>query len=71
MSIEMIRMSKKNFTRLSSVRSSLSGGARPWLRRLWAAPGAIQFDLGGSDYIDVNGGSAAWTALALLVSGRS
>ena len=70
MSIEMFRMSKQNVTRLfvgaivAVVAGIVLGGAA-----LLAALASDAIDLGGSDYIDVNGGSGAWTALALLIVG--
>ena len=36
---------------------------------LSAALASDAIDLGGSDYIDVNGGSGAWTALGLVIVG--
>ena len=70
MSIEMFRMSKKNVTRLFvgaivAVGAGLVLGAAALL----AALASDAIDLGGSDYIDVNGGSGAWTALGLLIVG--
>jgi hypothetical protein len=70
MSIEMIRMSKKNITRLF-VGAIVAVGAALVLgfTALWAALASDAIDLGGSDYIDVNGGSGAWTALGLVIVG--
>ena len=36
---------------------------------LWAAMASDAIDLGGSDVVDVNGGSGAWTALGLVIVG--
>jgi hypothetical protein len=36
---------------------------------LWAALVSDAIDVGGSDVIDVNGGSGAWTALGLVIVG--
>jgi hypothetical protein len=70
MSIEMIRMSKKNVTRLF-VRAivAVCAGVVLGFAALWAALASDAIDLGGSHYIDVNAGSGAWTALGLAVVG--
>ena len=70
MSIEMIRMSKKNVVRLF-VGASVAVGAGLVLgfAALWAALASDAIDLGGSHVIDVNGGSGAWTALGLVIVG--
>ena len=68
MSIEMIRMSKKNVTRLFVGAAVAVGvGLVLGVAALWAALASDAIDLGGSDFIDVNGGSGAWTALGLVV----
>ena len=70
MSIEMFQMSKTTVTRLfvgaivAVVAGIVLGAAA-----LFAALASDAIDLGGSDYIDVNGGSGAWTALGLLILG--
>ena len=70
MSIEMIRMSKKNVTRLFvGAIVAVGAGLVLGFAALWAALASDAIDVGGSDVIDVNGGSGAWTALALLVVG--
>jgi hypothetical protein len=37
--------------------------------RLWPALASDAIDIGGSEVIDVNGGSGAWTALGLVIVG--
>jgi hypothetical protein len=70
MSIEMIRMSKKNVTRLFvGATVAVCAGVVLGFAALWAALASDAIDLGGSDYIDVNGGSGAWTALGLVIVG--
>jgi hypothetical protein len=73
MSIEMFakfQMSKKTVTRLF-VGAIVAAGAGLILgiAALWAALASDAIDLGGSHYIDVNGGSGAWTALGLVIVG--
>ena len=70
MSIEMIRMSKKNVTRLFvGAIVAVGAGLVFGFGALWAALASDAIDLGGSEYIDVYGGSGAWTALGLVVVG--
>ena len=70
MSIEMFRMSKKNVTRLFvGAIVAVGAGLVLGFAALWAALASDAIDLGGSDYIDVNGGSGAWTALGLVIVG--
>ena len=70
MSIEIFRMSKKNVTRLFvSAIVAVAAGLVLGFSALWAALASDAINLGGSDYIDVNGGSGAWTALALVIVG--
>ena len=70
MSIETFRMSKKNIARLFvGATVAVVAGAVLGIAALWAALASDAIDLGGSDYIDVNGGSGAWTALALVIVG--
>ncbi|HET7857189.1 MAG TPA: hypothetical protein VFL41_12090 [Gaiellaceae bacterium] len=70
MSIEMIWMSKKNVTRLFvGALVAVGAGLVLGVAALWAALASDAIDLGGSDYIDVNGGSGAWTALGLVIAG--
>jgi hypothetical protein len=66
----MFRMSKKNVTRLFvSAIVAVGAGLVLGFAALWAALASDAINLGGSDYIDVNGGSGAWTALALVIVG--
>ena len=70
MSIETFRMSKKNIARLFvGATVAVVAGVVLGIAALWAALASDAIDLGGSDYIDVNGGSGAWTALALVIVG--
>jgi hypothetical protein len=70
MSIEMFRMSKKNVTRLFvSAIVAVGAGLVLGFAALWAALASDAINLGGSHYIDVNGGSGAWTALGLVIVG--
>jgi H+/Cl- antiporter ClcA len=70
MSIEIIRMSKKNVTRLF-VAAVLAVGAGLILgfAAVSAALASDAIDVGGNHVIDVNGGSGAWTALGLVIVG--
>jgi hypothetical protein len=70
MSIEMFRMSKKSVTRLFvGATVAIVAGVVLGVAALWAALASDAIDLGGSNYIDVNGGSGAWTALGLVILG--
>ncbi|MGH3083135.1 MAG: hypothetical protein ACRDNP_03590 [Gaiellaceae bacterium] len=70
MSIEIIRMSKKNVTRLFVGASvALGVGLVLGVAALSAALASDAIDVGGSDVIEVNGGSGAWTALGLFIVG--
>lgn len=70
MSIEMFRMSKKNITQLFvGAIVAVVAGVVLGIAALSAALASDAIDLGGSDYIDVNGGSGAWTALGLVAAG--
>ena len=70
MSIEMLRMSKENVTRLFvGGIVAVVVGIVLGIAALSAALASDAIDLGGSDYIDVNGGSGAWIALGLLIVG--
>jgi hypothetical protein len=70
MSIEMIRMSKKNVTRLFvGAVVAVGAGLVLGVAALWTALASDAIDVGGSDVIDVNGGSGAWTALGLVIGG--
>ena len=70
MSIEMFRMSKKNVTRLFvGALVAVGAGVVLGFVALSAALASDAIDVGGSDVIDVNGGSGAWTALGLIIVG--
>ena len=70
MSIDTFRMSKKNVTRLFvAAIVAVVAGVVVGVAALWTALASDAIDLGGSDYIDVNGGSGAWTALGLVIVG--
>lgn len=70
MSIEMFRMSKKNVTRLFvGALVAVGVGVVLGFIALWAAWASDAVDVGGSDVVDVNGGSGAWTVLGLVVVG--
>jgi len=68
MSIEMFRMSKQKVTRFFVAAVVAAGaGLMLGIAALWVALASDAIDLGGSHYVDVNGGSGAWTALTLIV----
>ena len=70
MSIEMIRISKKNVTRLVVAAVAAVGvGLVLSIAALSAALASDAIDVGGGTSIDVNGGSGAWTALGLVTVG--
>ena len=70
MSIELIRMSKKNVTRLFvGAIVAVGAGLVLGFAAFGAALASDAIDVGGSDVIDVNGGSGAWTALGLGIVG--
>ena len=70
MSIEMIRMSKKNVTRLFVGAMVAAGvGLVLGFAALWVALASDAIDFGGKYVIDVHGGSGAWTALGLFIVG--
>jgi hypothetical protein len=70
MSIEMIRMSKKNVTRLFvGAVVAVAAGLVLGFAAVGTALATDAIDFGGSYVIDVNGGSGAWTALALVIVG--
>ena len=70
MSIEMIRMSKMNVTRLFVGASvAIGAGLVLSLAALGTALASDAINVGGSDIIDVNGGAGAWTALGLVIVG--
>jgi hypothetical protein len=66
----MIRMSKKNVTRLFvGAVVVVAAGLVLGLAALWTTLASDAIEVGGSDFIDVNGGSGAWTALGLVIVG--
>jgi hypothetical protein len=70
LSIETFRRSKRAVTRLFVAAAvAFCAGLVLGVAALWAALSSDAIDLGGSDVIDVNGGSGAWTALALVIVG--
>lgn len=70
MSIELIRISKKNVTRLFvGAIVAVGAGLVLGFAAVWAALASDAIDVGGSDVIDVNGGSGAWIALGLVILG--
>ena len=61
-------MSKRSVTRLFvGAVVALAVGLVLGIAALWSALASDAIDLGGSDVIDLNGGSGAWTALGLVV----
>ena len=67
---EKFRMSKKSVTRLFvGAIAAVGAGLVLGIAALWAALASDAIDIGGSHYVDVNGGSGAWTALALVIVG--
>lgn len=69
-SLERFRMTKSSVTRLFIAAIVAFGvGLVLSFAALWAALASDAIDFGGSHYIDVNGGTGAWTALALVVVG--
>jgi len=70
MSIEMIWMSKKNVTRLFvGAIVAVGMGLVLGFAALWAALASDAIDVGGRQFVDVNGGTGAWTALGLVIVG--
>lgn len=70
MSIEAFRMSKKGVTRLFVAALAAFGvGGVLGIAALWAALASDAIDVGGSHVLELNGGSGAWTALALVIVG--
>jgi len=68
--LEMLRMSKKSVTRLFVGAAVLFAlGLVLGIAALWAALASDAIDLGGDHFIDVDRGSGAWTALALVIVG--
>jgi len=70
MSIETVRLSKRNVTRLFvGAIIAVGAGLVFGFAALWSALASDAIDIGGSHVVDVNGGSGAWTALALVIVG--
>jgi len=70
MSIETFRMSKQNIRRLFvGAIVAVVAGIVLAIAALSAALASDAVDVGGGDYIDVNGGAGAWTALGLVIVG--
>jgi hypothetical protein len=70
MSIETLRMSKQNVTRLfAAAVVAVGAGLALGIAALWAALASDAVDIGGSDVVDVNGGSGASIAVGLVVLG--
>ena len=68
MQIEMFQMSKKKVTRIFVAAFVRVGvGLVLGIAALWVALASDAIDLAGDRYVDVNGGSGAWTALACLI----
>jgi H+/Cl- antiporter ClcA len=64
----MTPMSKRNVTRLFiGAIVALAAGLVVGIAALGAALASDAIDIGGSDVIDVNGGSGAWSAIGLTV----
>jgi hypothetical protein len=69
-SIDTIRASKRTVTRLFiGAVVALAVGVVLGVAALWSALASDAIDIGGSNLVDVNGGSGAWAALALVVVG--
>jgi hypothetical protein len=70
MSIELFRMSKKSVARLFfGAVAAIGAGLLFGAAALWAALASDAVDFGGSDVVDVSGGSGAWAALGLVLVG--
>jgi uncharacterized membrane protein len=68
MSIEMMRMSKKNVTRLFvGAMVAAAAGFLLGVAALWVALASDAIDFGGDFVIVVHGGSGAWTGLGLVI----
>jgi len=66
----MFTMSKRNVTRwFVGAIVAFGAGLVLGLAALWAALASDAIDLAGGHFVDVNGGSGAWTALALVAVG--
>lgn len=69
-SIERLRMSKQTIARWFVWAAVAYGvGFALGIAALWVGLASDAIDFGGDNVIDVNGGSGAWTAVALLVVG--
>ena len=70
MSIETFRISKKGVTRLFvGALAAVGAGLVLGIAALWVALASDAIDVGGSQVLDVNGGSGAWSALGLVLVG--
>ena len=68
MLFEKFRFPKKTVTRLFvGAIAAFGAGLVLGIAALWAALATDAIDLGGRYVVDVNGGSGAWTALALVI----
>jgi uncharacterized membrane protein len=68
--VEKFRMSKKTVTRLFvGAIVAVGAGLVFGFAALWTALASDAIDVGGSHVVDVNGGSGAWIALALVIAG--
>ena len=68
MSLELIRMSKRGVTRLFvGAVVAVGAGLVLGVAALWTALASDAIDVGGGNVIDVNGGSDAWIAVALVI----
>jgi hypothetical protein len=69
-SLTRVRMSKRTITQLFVGAIVACGlGLVLGVAALWAALASDAIDLGGGEVVDVNGGSGAWAALALVAVG--
>ncbi len=69
-SIELIRMSKKNVTRLFvGAIVAFAVGLVVGVAVLSAALASDAIDFGGDYFVEVNGGTGAWTVLGLVIVG--
>jgi hypothetical protein len=70
MLFEKFRVPKKTVTQLFvGAIAAFGAGLVLGMAALWAALATDAIDMGGRYVIDVNGGSGAWTALALVILG--
>jgi hypothetical protein len=65
-----MRMSKRNVTRLFVAACVVvAAGLILGFAALLAALASDAIDVGGDNFVDVNGGSGAWTAVSLVIVG--